>query len=192
MDLEQIEQREHDKYSALHKEGYGAGTYEIRVGGFVKSLISKSHKVLELGCGQGNVIKQLASEGYNIQGTDITLDGVVGDKKLFTEAPLWNLPFDSDGFDFSYSTDVMEHIPPELVGRCIDEIFRVTTAKTLHIICPRPSTHKEGLHLTIQTARWWRTQFSLRNKKKVQMIVMDSEEFSVFSLLENWRSEHDD
>lgn len=191
VDLVAIEKVEREKYSKLHKEGYGAGKYEDRVGNFILPRVNKSDRILELGCGQGFLVKHFTANGYYARGVDITLDGVSGGKGLFKRAALWDLPFEDGEFDFSFSVDVMEHMPTELVGKVINEIYRVTTDKTFHIICPRPSMHREGLHLTVENARWWRTQFALKNPDHKQTIVIDSEEFSVFCLLEAW-SGHDD
>jgi len=119
-----------------------------------EGLVSKRGRNIEIGCGDGATLKVLRKKGFNVLGSDITLAGC-GHMKNVMEFPAWDIPMPDKFFLGSYSTDVMEHIPPEYVDKTIKEICRVTRTLTTHQI----ATFKGTDHLTVKPIIWWEDQF---------------------------------
>lgn len=78
---------------------------------------NKNIKVLDFGCGSGQLASQLNLIGYATYGCDIesfwlsnlTLNGNQKQLKKITENP-YTIPFPDDFFDFVISSSVMEHV----------------------------------------------------------------------------------
>jgi len=128
--------------------------------------------MLDMGFGNGLVVSFLHEQGYDVKGVDITLNGLtrkfvnfrnegipekITDEKLYVEAPLWNLPFEDNSFDFTFSCDVMEHIPAKMLNKTILEIERVTRHRTHHVIACFKSM---DFHPSVFPIDWWKGKFS--------------------------------
>jgi len=183
--LKQIEQAEHGKYMRLHAQKYGSTGYQKHISEYVRWTAKPGDKILDMGCGRGVAVDYLRQNKCSIFGVDITLVGVKSSvnestfSKMFTEAPLWALPFKDNEFDYTFSADVLEHIPPELIPDVIAEIYRVTSKQTLHVVSTQPSGCKEGLHLTVKPVNWWRGMFGRRNVNSIKWLVVDCAEFLI-------------
>lgn len=181
--LKQIKRREYDKYMRLHVQNYGSTGYQRHISEYVRWTADPAHKILDMGCGCGVAVDYLLQEGRNAFGVDITLAGVKSDMKkdafsrIFTEAPLWALPFKDDEFDYTFSADVLEHIPPVLIDAVIAEIYRVTSKQTLHVIATRYADTQRELHLIVESIWWWRELFLRDNKKGLKCMIVDCDEF---------------
>jgi ubiquinone/menaquinone biosynthesis C-methylase UbiE len=167
--MNELTKQEREKYTQAwqsKKEGQSkTAVYLIK---YLSNVLNKKHKILELGSGNGIVVKSLRDKEYDIYGVDITSAGFAHSNYLI-EACLWELPFKDNEFDVTFSTDVLEHIPPEKIEDTIKEIYRVTKRKTLHCI----TTWKDNrggfvFHLTIQPIDWWFNQFESLNEKKIE------------------------
>lgn len=80
------------------------------------------HTVLDVGCGIGAGIRQLAASGYDAYGVDLpTLSQfwaeAGNDRKRFVACNALRLPFANDSFDVVYSLGVIEHVGTVL-GHC--------------------------------------------------------------------------
>lgn len=80
---------------------------------YCKEIINGQHKMLEIGCGNGNVLYYLRNNGINCQGGDLFLESLMNCRKkgkvsLFQIDAL-HLPF-RNYFDIIGLFDVMEHI----------------------------------------------------------------------------------
>lgn len=142
--------------------------------------------ILEVGCGNGTTMLRLAEHGYRPYGMDITLAGIkhVDEKRVF-ECPVWDLTnfikagvkketyFGWPFYDYTISTDVLEHIPPEMVEQSIKNILAVTSYKTIHTIFTRADTTYCGheVHLTVKPIDWWKRQFDRLNTKGVEVVL---------------------
>ncbi|MGE4357517.1 MAG: methyltransferase domain-containing protein [Candidatus Omnitrophota bacterium] len=145
----------------------------------------KYFSMLELGCGDGTTTKILRESGYIVAGADITLAGIKGDKEGFIEAPIWKLPFRANEFDITFSTDVLEHIPPEKVDDAIREIYRVTRKKTFHSIATFDHRVEEcHFHLSVYPIDWWRNKFYSLNEKKIPTEIVDCQDVAKVISLE--------
>jgi ubiquinone/menaquinone biosynthesis C-methylase UbiE/uncharacterized membrane protein YbhN (UPF0104 family) len=95
---------------------------------------------LDLGCGQGWYLSELARAGFAMQGTDYSggqlrkarahaadpAAPVPASSVFWTQADGQALPFASDRFDFAYSINAFHHFPsPEAQVRALREVVRV-------------------------------------------------------------------
>lgn len=169
----EIEWMEKDKYDrAWECKAETASVNSKRIIPYVLAL-NKKWKMLEFGCGTGYAVRELKKQGFDIIGQDITLNGIEGGKEGFVESFLWKLPFKDNEFDFTYSTDVMEHIPPEMVEKAILEIYRVTRLKTFHAIAPFPHINQGfNFHLSVHPIKWWQEQFKRLNIKQIETDII--------------------
>jgi len=185
---------EKEKYSNAWRSGAeGQSRTAWHVFEYLKTKINKDMRILEIGCGNGVCVELLRQEGFNnVYGMDITLEGLkkyqaMIDAKRFkqpipeffpkleyyTESPIWQTPFKDNEFDFTYSTDVMEHLPPELVEQSINEIYRITSKGTFHCIALFKDVRMGiNFHLTVQPINWWKESFDKLNTKKINTEII--------------------
>ncbi|NNG17769.1 MAG: class I SAM-dependent methyltransferase [Gemmatimonadales bacterium] len=160
------EREEDSKYSALYKEGYGAGPVARLLKWARSSGVELAgSKTIDCGCGRATLLTDHGIAFSRYVGVDISayqiekLKGAVARPEVrFVHGSLDDLPFEGGAFDFSWCCDVMEHIPPFRVGPMLREIIRVSD-RSLFSISTRPSVilDAEGrnLHLTVKPRRWW-------------------------------------
>lgn len=186
-----LEKDEQTKYATC----WGTGAYQQSKQSYwiveiIKSLKPKS-KVLDLGCGNGFVIKKLVDSGIDAYGVDITNTGWTKTSKVnpalnvpkdrLFEAPLWKTPFGDKEFDITFSTTVLEHIPPGMVTPALKEILRITKGKTIHYVdtVKEQEQFGENLHMTVQPCDWWLKEFTQYNRDNIECIVEDKHNLTV-------------
>lgn len=169
---------EQAKYKKQWTSDYTPSRCAIFMGRFIYEKSLPGEKLLDIGCGNGMVTRDLNQMGHQCTGLDITLAGVTGDKSGFVEAPIWRMPFKDSEFDMTFSTDTMEHLPEELVETAIKEIFRITKSESKHVIATFPH-EKDGeqLHLTVKPISWWQEQFNRLNTKGIDLEIIDRKDF---------------
>lgn len=88
---------------------------------YCQEIIKHEHKMLEIGCGNGNVLRYLRSYGIECQGGDLFLEGLIYLQKevrvLLYQIDALNLPFRSY-FDIIGMFDVAEHVEED------EELFK--------------------------------------------------------------------
>lgn len=74
--------------------------------------------VLDFGCGEGRMVRQLRELGYDAYGTDITLSEQNHFLRLIPSNAPYRIPFDEETFDAVVSSSVLEHVKnlPEAVA----------------------------------------------------------------------------
>lgn len=95
-------------------------------------------RVLDIGCGTGALLVELARAGAHVTGMDTFeesggVDRDIAEARLRESrvtAPLLtataaNLPFKDDAFDIGVNIGMLEHIPPDVRPRVLREMFRV-------------------------------------------------------------------
>lgn len=150
-------------------------------------IIATAHKntrLLDIGCGDGTTVKILRDRGFDAYGVDITMAGV--NKKFpdeltthFYELSATDMHLFSDNqFDYTFSTDCLEHLSPEDVMLAIKEIGRITRVKTFHVM-PIWGDERLGmdLHLTQKDPAWWDNMFKSIITKNIEIKIMGREQF---------------
>lgn len=143
--------------------------------GFLGGLKDKS--ILEVGCGRGGTLLELARRGANAVGLDYSeealevcrahqgQDGITG-RATFVNGDARKLPFQAESFDFVISVGLIEHF--EEPGEILAEQNRVLRAGG-HLLVQVPqaySLYTPMKKVMIRLGRWpyggWETQFSER------------------------------
>ena len=168
-------------YDDLYRNDYHRDPTYTHATSFIEWIcknVPKGSKVLDVGCATGVAVKALQDSGYLVKGVDISSEAVSqgtarGVEGLIT-APADGLPFEDGTFDVVLSTDVMEHLPVELVPKALKEMVRVSSpeASILLKIATRVESNKKyqeitlkhgykNLHLTAESFEKWCTFFQV-------------------------------
>lgn len=155
---------ERDKYNQMwsmqqYRTVSPGASYMPGVISFCKTVGLKS--VLDVGCGSGVNIESFIRNDIDAHGIDIS-DTAMHNPMLqerFTRGEAWDMPFKDSTFDFVFSTDVLEHIPPTMVDQTLSEIARVCSGNAfLSISLIRDTCGNligEELHLSIFSPEEW-------------------------------------
>ncbi|VVQ16111.1 class I SAM-dependent methyltransferase [Pseudomonas fluorescens] len=119
-------------------------------------------KVLDLGCGEGRLVRALTERGLDAYGLDISQVAINRANsympgRFFCGSAL-ELPFDDQEFDTVVSTDCLEHIHPDDVPRAIAEIRRVCK-KHAYLQIATTQDRDGHWHLTVEGRDWWESSF---------------------------------
>lgn len=79
------------------------------------SLLKSGDRILEIGCGIGTIVSELAGQGYDVRGTDISRVAIEYGRAKYPGVrldvqPAEELPYESGTFDVVLSFDLFEHI----------------------------------------------------------------------------------
>lgn len=147
-------------------------TYVIK--SVIKEIYSlpgfRNFKVLDLSCGEGEIIKELASEGCEVEGTHYKDDDYVlkNPRKILKEAKIYKnvdldktLPFNDGSYDLVIATEILEHLPSHF--RIIPEVARILktngyfifTTPNIHRLHSRLKFFLTGTHKLIRRRIGW-------------------------------------
>lgn len=171
MTFSSIEREELDKYQAVwNNRGYAdqADGDPCVIPAWHALGCKPEETMIDWGCGSGKPAKKFQDMGLQVTGFDVAfncLDPGV-DVKLVIGF-LWNPPKELTA-DYSFSTDVLEHIPPERLDECMD-VLRDRTRKagffqvdTFPDISGPKMNPPRMLHLSLHSAQWWLNEFKKR------------------------------
>lgn len=151
----------YDDYWSTHPQSW---TYGINI--IDKCLdLYKPNKILDAGCGQGDVVTYLLSKGFHAVGCDVSDVGVQKNnphllqENRFYKTTLSKLPFENNSFDLIFCSEVLEHIPEEEIQATINEFYRVTNNIAFLTISLRPSSENNKYHCTLRPRIWWEDHF---------------------------------
>ena len=95
-----------------------------------KYIDSKTSRLLDLGCGTGNMVENLSAQGYNVVGLDLLPEGLHSTRQnvphsMLIQADLSTpLPLSDNAFDVAIVLDVLEHVKDD---NLLEEINRILT-----------------------------------------------------------------
>lgn len=103
---------------AAHRDYYEAGTYDDdRLRWTINEFLcnQKPVKMLEVGCGDGAMLKLLKAQGIEAQGVDASSSGIqrcaaAGLRAQCLDVSVDGLPFGDDEFDMVVSLETLEHL----------------------------------------------------------------------------------
>ena len=107
--------------------------------------------ILDFGCGKGKLINTLKVQfpDKNITGYD-------------PANPLFDYSLDDKFYDLIYSSDVLEHVEPELIDQTLAHLA-VRSKYIYHLIALSPAklilSDGRNAHLIQQTPAWWKQKF---------------------------------
>ena len=191
-DVDQLE-NERAKYTlAFSEPAYRIRCHGLELYRKAKGIIQqKPSSAIDIGCGTGRLFAEWNREGIDGWGLDLVdaldaghpyahklIEGCLWDWNSFEIETANNYSVDEGAyssdpderwtpdrlnFDLAICADVMEHIPPEHVEACLQNIAKLAK-RTIFKIANYPSSfpsHPHGpLHLTLQPAEWWHEQLS--------------------------------
>lgn len=159
--------------------------------------ISKTDKILDIGCNFGTLLNKFDKAGYeNLFGIDTNASAIERGKKYYPNVKSGlspydgeNLPFEDESFDVILMFDVIEHIPElerfltEQVFRCLKPdgkfIFQ-TPNKYLNIVWEiiylRSLTKWREFHVSLQTVSSLK-----RMLKRVGFMKLDFEKRNIYT-----------
>lgn len=121
--------------------------------------INKSKKVLDIGCGRGDLAFQIAKKGATVYGIDYSKDGIalaidalnlqseeIKNKLDFKIMDAKNIQFKDNTFDIITAIDVFEHLYKSELDIVMNEIYRVL--KPNGILLVHTDTNKIYLDFT--------------------------------------------
>ena len=119
--------------------------------------IKQGDSITDFGCGMGWCVKWFIEQGYESTGVDIT-DVALDADVPFVKAALWDLD-KLPKAQYGFSSDVLEHIPPDRVMDTLKAIHDSTSKAVYLNIDTIPDAFGiligEKLHLTVRPAKEW-------------------------------------
>ena len=88
--------------------------------GFLDKIARSCH-VLDVGCGEGLIVKKYREKGFNFVGMDLNYKS-----EFVNKGDIKDMPFESDAFDITMCLDVLEHLSFSEQYIAINELWRVT------------------------------------------------------------------
>jgi SAM-dependent methyltransferase len=135
----------------------------------IKTFINPKN-CLDIGCGNGNLIKWLRFFGIDAHGVELSkyalelLDPKI--KPYVKEADLIDLPYKDEEFDLVISFDVLEHVERGKIKKAALEAVRVSKKYILHKIYTRENLwitllhRKDFSHVSVLPRVRWKSIFS--------------------------------
>lgn len=187
-------------YQLTHNSSYSQSGWLIPTLRELQRNDSRLRTALDLGCSHGLATTQLWDLGLRASGVDISNVAIAAARRIrggdvdkqcvppipdsplscFQQGSVINLPWPDDAFDVTMSSDVLEHLPPQIVGRAVAELSRVTRRYLLLKVSVRhegmTSAYKQlaaevahnqthvklpkALHETVQHSDYWIQKFA--------------------------------
>lgn len=145
------------------------GGWQLRIN-LVKELVGdikkQKMKILDLGCGVGTFALEYGKEGHFTVGIDFSEEMIMSANKLkkilnlgenvrFIKGDVSKRNFRENSFDLIIAADIIEHLPDEILFKCVSECYRILKKGGKFILHTTPTkyTHylftKKGLLLIL-------------------------------------------
>jgi 2-polyprenyl-3-methyl-5-hydroxy-6-metoxy-1,4-benzoquinol methylase len=129
------------------------------------SLLQPGDRILEIGCGIGTIVFELAKQGYDVRGTDISQVAIEYGRGKYSGVrldvqPAEELAFEDGTFDVVLSFDLFEHIAR--IDRHVEEVCRVLKPGGYYLF-QTPNKWSNAIFETLahKTLKWRRVHPSL-------------------------------
>jgi SAM-dependent methyltransferase len=184
---EEIFNREDLKYGELWEDGYRASRWPWLAERLVDSVYC-GQSVIDFGFGNGEALEFFDWSGLRTSGVEVSSSAIDRQSRIGRDvhhATIDDLHFLPDNYyEFGFSHDVLEHLPPGNVGAAISEMGRVCRDRLFVSVCPTPSHHLshegENLHLTVWPLTWWEGELGkIGNVKKLWKLFSRSGRYVV-------------
>lgn len=181
----------YDVYNKLYQNKYHETFGYTHGKGILEKLINKipkDVKVLDIGCANGTIVQALHDNGYNGYGCDVAPEAIKLCKtydvpNCYVASAVNMSIFDDNEFHSVMTSDVLEHIFPEDLNKCIKEIYRITENYVFARICTTHERNRKfehlypegltNLHVSIMSATDWILLFKQHNFKLIYLDVID-------------------
>lgn len=125
-------------------------------------LIFNPKRVLDAGCGMGNLAEGLRNLGIEAWGVDINEDALSQVSQKFKrfcqKGDVLNLDFSDQSFDLVSTVNVLEHIREKDIKNALSECSRVARRAMYHEITVNEDLRtidKDPTHRTKKPVGWW-------------------------------------
>lgn len=125
-----MKNRRSNQYNSQYFKDHDALDERIAVGllHFIKNNNLK--KILDVGCGTGQLVKYLARHNYQVQGCDSSNEAVKKARQInkyanITKTDATDLPFKNQSFDLISNVSVIEHLTRDQGKKFLKEAYRV-------------------------------------------------------------------
>jgi SAM-dependent methyltransferase len=133
----------------------------------VKVFKLKKHdpkRILDLGCGSGEITDTLRKKGFNIVGLDISESDCKAAKECYPKCDFQvydglNIPFEKNSFDTVILNDVFEHVPYSYMDKLIENIKEVVEPEGLIYISATNRYELVEPHTLIPFLTWFPRKF---------------------------------
>lgn len=148
-----------------YHEGYHENElHELQAQLLVDKFSLAGKRVLDLGAGYGYLVKHLRELGVDAYGFDISQFAIDHSpvKEFLTQGDLRTADF-GENWDFIFSLDTLEHLPPELLRPVLRRIKGALAPDGK--VCLIPGTlecitlHSDATHKIFRSPRWWTNEF---------------------------------
>lgn len=106
----------------------------------------RGKRVLDLGCGRGEVVRTCLERGAHVVGLDFSYDALMLAQRIvppvlapLLRADVQHLPLQSASFDLVFALDLVEHLYPAELNRLLEEAFRVLSTGGRLIVHTMPN-----------------------------------------------------
>lgn len=152
-----------NEYKAMYKEmhdngNFSGGSLKVKYIPDIKALVSKtkSKRVLDFGCGKAGAYKSASPINLKF--------GIANENMSFYDIGVEEYSVLPEGtFDGVICTDVLEHVPEDLLDDVIETIMTKGTKFVFLVIAcglaAKILPNGENAHVTVKHPDWWNSKF---------------------------------
>lgn len=146
---------------------------------------AQGERILDMGCGWGNISLTLQKEGHNVIGLDYSTKSIdmcrknartLGlDDTKFVCRDATNTQFDDNSFDVVYCADLVEHLYPSVYLDMVKEVHRILAPSGKFVIyTPNPSHIIELMRSHNIILKQYHSHVDLKSMKRLKQTLQDN------------------